>query len=111
MNKLANFILAITLAVLNILLAFWALGVAMNQWNLSEEFGHLLTFPNFIAVTMLLGINEARSFGSKLALQDRVGKLDGADSSVESTLKAAMASSLGILLTLVFSWIWSVILL
>ena len=111
MNAIGNFIVAITLGVLNMLLAFWALGVALDQWNLTDQFGQYLTFPNFIAVVMLLSINEARSFGYKERLRERVQAMDGEAPGIEDTVKSQLVSALAVLIMLGFSWIWSAILL
>lgn len=108
---LANFILALTLTVLNMLLAFWALGVVLDQWNLADQFGQYLTFPNFVAVLMLLGVNQARSFGREERLRDRIKNLDGEETSIQDTVKSQLTSALAIMLTLGFSWIWTLILL
>lgn len=111
MNKLANIILAIALGVANLALAFWALGVVLGQWNLLGEFGQYLTFANFVALTMVIGVFEARGFGNRFNMQDRLDKLDGKESSVESTVKNSIASAVAIIMMLGFSWIWSAILL
>jgi len=108
---IANFILALTLTVLNMLLAFWALGVVLDQWNLADQFGQYLTFPNFVAVLMLLGVNQARSFGREDRLRDRLKKLDGEETSIQDTVKSQLTSAIAILMTLGFSWIWTLILL
>ena len=111
MNAIGNFIVAITLSVLNMLLAFWALGVALDQWNLTNQFGQYLTFSNFVAVAMLFGINEARSFGYKERLRERVQALDGERPGIEDTVKSQLVSAIAVMIMLGFSWIWSAILL
>jgi hypothetical protein len=108
---IVNFILASALVLLNMLLAFWALGVILDQWNLADQFGQYLTFPNFVAVLMLLSVNKARSFGREDLLRDRLKKLDGEETSIENTLKAQITSAIAILMMIGFSWIWSAILL